>query len=157
MGLGDAGKDCSDEKLFCKRCMKPSHKTDDCYLWNRKKCSHCDKFNHASEDCFFKDKPKLEKKSKVKENSRKRACTEEANTANSNRSYAAIKEVEEIKSGGITFDASERGQFFNFDNKNVTNSSINDERTLYYDWLANSATTSHIMNQRDTFMTYEPI
>jgi hypothetical protein len=157
MGLGNAGKDCSDEKLFCKRCTKPGHKTDDCYLWNRKKCSHCDKFNHASEDCFFKDKPKPEKKSKVKDNSHKRARTEEANTADSDRSYAAIEEVEEIKSGGITFDASERGQFFNFDNENVANSSINDEHTLYYDWLADSATTSHITNQHDTFVTYEPI
>jgi hypothetical protein len=81
----------------------------------------------------------------------------EVNAADSNRSYAAIEEVEEVTLGGITFDTLECGQFFNFDNENVTNSSINDERTLYYDWLANSATTSHITNQRDTFMTYEPI
>jgi hypothetical protein len=79
MGLSNAGNDNSDKKLFCKCCTKPGHKTDDCYLWNRKKCSHCDKFNHASEDCFFKDKLKPEKKGKAKENSCKCAHTEEVN------------------------------------------------------------------------------
>jgi hypothetical protein len=28
---------------------------------------------------------------------------------------------------------------------------------LYYDWLADSATTSHIVNWRDIFKTYKPI
>ncbi len=63
----------------------------------------------------------------------------------------------EITSGGITFDASENGQFFNFSNDNVANYSVNDESTLYYDWLADSTTTSHITNRRDTFVTYESI
>src|SRR6266851_876446 len=88
MKLGDTENHVDDDKLFCKRCMKPGHKTDDCYLWNRKKCIHCDKFNHASEDCYFKDKPKLEKKGKAKENSHKRSRTKEANTADSDHSYA---------------------------------------------------------------------
>ena len=69
MKLSDAENHDTDKKLFCKHCMKPSYKTDDCYLWNRKKCIHCDKFNHTSEDCYFKEKPKLEKKGKAKENS----------------------------------------------------------------------------------------
>jgi len=146
MGLSNAGNYNSNKKLFCKCCTKPGHKTDDCYLWNRKKFIHCDKFNHAFKDCFFKDKPKLKKKGKVKENPRKHAYTEEVNTANSNHSYATIEEVKEVTLGGITFNALECGQFFNFNNKNVANSSINDEHTLYYDWLANSMTTSHITN-----------
>ncbi len=157
MKLGDTENYDIDEKLFCKHCTKPDHKTDDCYLWNRKKCIHCNKFNHASEDCYFKDKPKPEKKGKVKENSCKRSQTEEANAADSDHSYVAIEEVEEVSSGGITFDALEHGQYFNFDNQDVANYSANDERTLYYNWLADSMTTSYIMNQRDTFVTYEPI
>ncbi len=116
MKLGDAENHDADEKLFCKRCTKPSHKTDDCYLWNRKKCIHCNKFNHTSKDCYFKDKPKLEKKGKAKENSCKCFQTEEVNAADSDHSYAAIEEVGEVSSGGITFNASECGQYFNFDN-----------------------------------------
>jgi hypothetical protein len=65
--------------------------------------------------------------------------------------------VGEASAGGITFDASECGQFFNFNNENVTNYSANDESTLYYNWLANSMTTSHITNWHDTFVSYEPI
>ena len=33
----------------------------------------------------------------------------------------------------------------------------NDECVLYYDWLADSATTSHVMNQCNAFMSYQPI
>ena len=75
----------------------------------------------------------------------------------SDQSYAAIEEVAEVSSGGITFDPSERSQYFNFSNENVANYSVNDESTLYYDWLADSTTTSNITNRHDTFVTYEPI
>jgi hypothetical protein len=134
------------------------HATDDCFLWDQDKCTHCGKSNHLSADCYYKDKPKEQnKKDKAKENPRKHSRTEEANTAESDQSYAAIKEVAEVSSGGITFDPLEHGQYFNFSNENVANYSVNDESTLYYDWLANSATTSHITNRHDTFITYEPI
>jgi len=58
---------------------------------------------------------------------------------------------------GIIFDSSEQGQNFNFENYDVTNYNGIDERTLYYDWLADSATTSHIINQRDIFKTFNPV
>ena len=35
--------------------------------------------------------------------------------------------------------------------------STNDDRLIYYDWLADSATTSHVTNQRDAFINYEPL
>ena len=34
---------------------------------------------------------------------------------------------------------------------------MNDERVIYYDWLADSTTTSHICNAHDAFITYVPI
>jgi transposase InsO family protein len=158
--LDDSDHEIAEQKPnrpFCKRCTRHGHTTDDCHLWEKGICIHCKKFNHASEDCYFKDKPKFDKKGKANENPRKRPRTEEANAADSDQSYAAIEEVEEVTSGGITFDSSERGQYFNFENSDVANSSINDEATLYYDWLADSATTSHITNRRDTFVTFQPI
>jgi len=111
------------------------------------------------DNCYFKDKPKPSKKEKKRENSRKHAKNE-VNTVESDHSYAAIKEVEEVgevSSGGITFDPSEHGQYFNFDNKNVADYNENDKHTLYYNWLANSMTTSHITHRHDTFITYVPI
>jgi len=135
------------------------HRTNNCYTWGKEQCIHCTKFNHALDDCYFKDKLKPSKKEKKRENSCKHAKNE-ANTVKSDRSYAAIEEVEEVgevSSGGITFDPSKHGQYFNFNNENVADYNENDEHTLYYNWLADSTTTSHITNRRDTFMTYVPI
>jgi hypothetical protein len=146
------------KRPYCKHCKKHGHATDDCFLWDQDKCTHCGKSNHLLDDCFYKDKPKEQiKKGKAKENPCKHSKTKEVNAADSNQSYAAIEEVREATPRGITFDASEDGQFFNFSNNNVTDYSVNDESTLYYDWLADSATTSHITNWHDTFVTYESI
>ena len=54
--------------------------------------------------------------------------------------------------GGIVFNESKIGQYSGFDDYN----GINDECVLYYDWLADSATTSHICNQREAFIDYWP-
>lgn len=51
---------------------------------------------------------------------------------------------------GIVFDESEISQYSSFDDYD----GINDERVLYYDWLADSVTTSHICNQREAFVHY---
>ena len=52
----------------------------------------------------------------------------------------------------IVFDESEIGQYSSFDDYD----GINDERVLYYDWLADSVTTSHICNRREAFVHYQP-
>jgi hypothetical protein len=55
------------------------------------------------------------------------------------------------------FSPSDAGQYFNFDQHDVYNSAVNDEHVLYYDWLADLATTSHICNNCEAFTTYSPI
>jgi hypothetical protein len=146
------------KRPYCKRCKKHGHATDDCFLWDQDKYTHCGKSNHLLDDYFYKDKLKEQiKKGKAKENPHKCSKTKEANTVDSDQSYATIEEVREVTPRGITFDALENGQFFNFTNNNVTDYSVNDESTLYFDWLADSVTTSHITNQCDTFVTYESI
>jgi hypothetical protein len=159
MGVSNVDDKCNSNKPYCKHCENFGHWTNDCHTWGKDQCTHCSKYNHALDDCYFKDKLKLNKKEKKKENTRKCAKNEvnEVNTAESDHSYAAIEEFRETSSRGITFDSSESGQYFNFNNKDVTNYSMNDKSTLYYDWLANSATTSHITNRCDIFVTYEPI
>ena len=49
------------------------------------------------------------------------------------------------------------GQKSHSNNYNVNNMNQNDKCVIFYDWLANSATTSHICNQKEVFMTYEPL
>jgi hypothetical protein len=46
----------------------------------------------------------------------------------------------------FTFDASEEGQFFNFNEPDVNDSGQYNSPLIYYDWLADSATTSHVTN-----------
>jgi len=47
------------------------------------------------------------------------------------------------------------GEYYNFDH--VPSSDEMDMRLIYYDWLADTAATSHITHQRDAFITYETI
>jgi hypothetical protein len=63
----------------------------------------------------------------------------------------------DVTPSGITFDSSKQGQHFNFTDYDATNLNGIDEHTLYYDWLADSMTTSHIINWHDIFKTFEPI
>ncbi len=159
IGVIDADSKHNSDKPYCKCCEMVGHRTDDCHTWGKEQCIHCTKFNHTSDDCYFKDKPKSSKKEKKRENSHKRAKNE-VNAVKSDRSYVAIEEVEEVGEvslGGITFNPSKHSQYFNFNNENVADYNVNDEHTLYYDWLADSATTSHITNRCNTFVTYVPI
>jgi hypothetical protein len=68
-----------------------------------------------------------------------------------------IEEPGIVASGGIVFDSLKHGQHFNFNSHDATNFNGIDERTLYYVQLADSTTTSHIVNQHNVFKTYEPI
>ena len=56
----------------------------------------------------------------------------------------------------MDFDLSEEGQHFNFDVP-VSDMSANDDHLIYYNWLANLATTSHVTNQRDAFIDFTPL
>src|SRR6267154_4109887 len=45
----------------------------------------------------------------------------------------------------------------NFDSYQACNYEANDERLIYYDWVADSATSSHIASECDNFETYTKI
>jgi len=60
-------------------------------------------------------------------------------------------------SSKIPFDSSDEGQVFNFDDPNVTNPDEIDTCLIFYNWLANSAMTSHVCNQCDAFMMFHPL
>ena len=55
-----------------------------------------------------------------------------------------------------TFDTSDQDKYINFDVP-VSDMSTNDDRLIYYDWLADSAMTSHVTNQRNAFINYEQL
>jgi hypothetical protein len=57
------------------------------------------------------------------------------------------------------FSPADKGQYFNFNSNNVYSAdvTINDEHVIYYDWIADSVTTSYICNTCKAFITYYPI
>src|SRR5262245_7803220 len=120
---------------YCEHCKRPRHWTSKCRKNPANKCYNCGKFGHKAKDCWRKKKKGKEK---------------EKNMDTSN--VAEVEEMEEV-----TFAVIEpvEEEVYNFDTYDV-NSTANDERLIYYDWLADSATTSHVTYQRDAFTSYVP-
>ena len=58
-------------------------------------------------------------------------------------------------SSRILFDPSKEG--INFNELNVSNSDEFDEQLIFYNWLTDSATTSHICNQCEAFTSFHPL
>ena len=48
-------------------------------------------------------------------------------------------------------------ELHNFDTYDNCNIEGNDERLIYYDWLADSVTTSHVTHQHEAFINYTPL
>ena len=55
----------------------------------------------------------------------------------------------------IPLDESEIGQSFNLDKRDVLTNEYNPP-LIYYDWLGDSVTTSHVCNQHEAFKTFHP-
>jgi len=175
-----------DDKLRrCKLCSREGHVTNDCPRWTDTRCSYCQCPSHKEDECWHKNKDKRPEwwgKPKTS-NPQKRPQTDETNIAeefvfNVMRNVASsskdptnvvmpitlpiglityeVNVSEENKEKGIIFDESKEGQYYNFEN-NVVGYTGDDLPLLYYDWLADSATTSHICNQRDAFTEYNRI
>ena len=68
-----------------------------------------------------------------------------------------VNQAAEESSKDITFTAEEIDGTYNFDSYDPLNAEGNDKCLLFYDWLADSCTTSHIMNMRDAFTTFQPL
>jgi hypothetical protein len=62
--------------------------------------------------------------------------------------------IHESEPSRMTFDASEEGQIFNFDNPDVINPNEYDTPLIFYNWLADSATTSYVCNQHEVFTKF---
>jgi len=125
------------------------------------RCDICHRFGHKTEDCFSKKAKDLKRNLKAKEGKgdkkgKKKQKKEEMNQGeeedDDEHITFSLNEPSEF-----VFDDSEEGQFFNFDKSDVNNSSEYDTHLLYYDWLGDSATTSHVSNRREAFKTFHPL
>ena len=185
-GSGSGKKKRDGRKQYCKLCSQDGHKTDDCPKWTENKCPYCQHPGHKEEDCWNKHpekRPDWWGKPRP-DTAQKRPHLEETNEGEDEQiiCYATVGSKENAPVGAtsvsapsppakagthniisptgkkeeISFDESEAGQHFNFKN-NVSSYSGIDELLLYYDWIANSVTTSHVCRQREAFTTFQPL
>ena len=63
--------------------------------------------------------------------------------------------TQEVSKGKPFFDDDEEG--YNFNEDNLYNMNQINKLIIYYEWFADSATSSHVMNKCDAFITYEPL
>src|SRR6202789_134191 len=122
----------SSIRPYCEHCKCAGHWTSKCRKFDGNKCHNCGKFGHQAKNCWSK------KKVKDKGNGNKKGA-EKTNVG------------EEF----ITFEADEEP--YNFDTYYACNADENDNRLIYYEWLADTATTSHVTHQRQAFVDYTPM
>ena len=140
-----------------------NHNTIDCKHLGKSKCSKCGKFGHTSEQCWGNDKGKR-KRSENDGNgrSKKKRKKDEINEAEEEEDEEIITlNVEEVnpqeENTSTFFDSSEEGQYYNFNSDGTYNMHEINEPVIYYDWFGDSATSSHVTNKRDIFITYQPL
>ena len=57
----------------------------------------------------------------------------------------------------VAFLIEEDMEMHNFTMYDACNPDANDDHLIWYDWVADTATTSHITHQREAFIDYTPL
>ena len=115
----------------CHNCGKRNHLTKDCRYLGQTKCGVCNRFGHRTEDCHWakelkrKGEMRAETSDRKGKRPRKKPRKEEMNQGeeieeknDDEHIVFALNEPSEI-----TFDDLEEGQFFNFNEPDVNDSS----------------------------------
>src|SRR6267142_5462906 len=150
---GSASQSQPNVTKFCKLCKKPNHTTDECHHLGKTRCDICKKFGHSLDKCWYDQGKKRLSEGKVGEDGCKnvwcRFRKEEVNEGEEVKEIACVTNVMSDTKSVLDDDK----EYYNFDVVDTDN----DKCLIYYDCLADSATTSHIANCRDVFTTYEYI
>ena len=149
----------NEAEVACKQCEKAGHLTQNCiYLGKSKcpkcnkfhtndcwKCESCEKYGHLAKNCWkTKGKGKRSRSGQGEGSAKKKQKQESA-------SLATVEET-------VAFNAEQTAEDTVAALDDSLESYINDpnnELIRFYDWLADCATTSHVSNQLDAFITYQ--
>jgi gag-polypeptide of LTR copia-type/Integrase core domain/GAG-pre-integrase domain len=157
----------------CGQCGMRSHLTYQCRFLGQSKCATCERFGHKTEECLSrkakeqktgnkrKGESKGNKKDKKKRKKEEKSKIEEVNEGEEEEEEDdehIVFNVEDTLPTPITIDSSEEGQYFHLSESYVYNTRDEFEPPLiYYDWLADSATTSHVCNRREAFHSFHQL
>jgi hypothetical protein len=141
-----ANSSTSTPSVFCKLCQRPAgHYTNDCPHFT-KRCTNCNIIGHEESECRFEKINKKYKSGKVF-NSRcggKRRRFGKEN-AHQSEETAHIEEEVVFQTTELNDESLIDGEeYYNFDTDVVDYK--NDEHLIYYNCLANTATTSYVLN-----------
>ena len=128
----------------CQNCGHPSHDTPNCWWLGKPKCNKCGFFGHLEKDCQGKGKGK--KRKDVKR-------IEKGEPKKKKRGNDESHNVEEE----IVCILQEDEEMYNYNGYNSADLNKIDERLIYYDWLADTATTSHVSNCLEAFTSFKPL
>ena len=136
--------------VCCCNCNLIGHQTDDCKWLGQIKCQECSWFGYMEKNCRHKEKKRKNEdscKDKLKKKKGQTHETQEETKPKDNTTYSmqepkGIASIEEITSKNDEDNIKDCG----CDTCNPSDVFANDEHLSYHDWLANTATTSHVTN-----------
>jgi hypothetical protein len=132
----------SSTSMHCNNCQQSTHITDNCKWLGQPRCTKCTWFGHIAPDCRRGQKRKGEN-----------GGERQGKKPRPQRTYAAVE--------GSESNAELTELVFMADACIHTSEPLNEGDNInalnHYDWLADTATTSHITNKRENFTTFYPI
>ena len=137
---------------------------NNCKWKGQDKYGICFRFGHSTEDCYSRKAKALKRKrenDKGKGKGKKKRKKEEMNQGEEDDDDDEDEHIACCLIGSsyldIPLDESEIGQVFNFDEHDVNYSGEYNPPLIYYDWLGDSATTSHVTNRHEAFSSFRPL
>ena len=158
--LGSRISGWTNPRAWCDICNMKGHWTSKCYKRHQNRCYNCGSEGHLARDCKrkngswrgknkgnkYRDKEKWKGKAKHKEKA------EEMNLVDEEVVFVM---VENPKEGEIELSIGDEEH--NFDTYQACNHKVNDNCLIYYNWLADNTTSSHIASEREHFESYTKI
>jgi len=149
-----------NSRAWCDICEMKGHWTSKCWKRQQNKCYNCSREGHLARDCKRKN-GSWKGKNKAKEykereqwkgRSKQKETAEETNIVDEEIVFITLENPK-----GENLEPSIEDKEHNFDSYQACNYEANDERLIYYDWVADNATSSHIASERNSFETYTKI